>query len=257
MTLFVGTSGWHYQHWRPRFYPAKMGPAKWLQFYCNHFGTVELNNAFYRLPEESTFEKWRDTTPSGFVFSVKASRYLTHVRRLRDPVQPVETLMQRVAGLGSRLGPILLQLPPTLKADPAALDLALAAFKDRAKVAVEVRHASWFSEEVRTVLEAHQAALCLADGGPVDVPHWRTTTWSYVRFHGGTGKPASCYTRSALDKWAQDLTASWKASEDVFCYFNNDLNGCALRDARWLAQACSRHGWTTTRVPSPREVHVG
>jgi uncharacterized protein YecE (DUF72 family) len=234
-----------------------MGPAKWLGFYCERFATVELNNAFYRLPERSSFEKWRDGTPSDFVFALKASRYLTHVRRLRDPAQPVDTLMERAIGLESRMGPVLLQLPPNLKADPPALDETLAAFHGRAKVAVEARHASWFSDEVRAVLESHHAALCLADGGPVDVPKWRTTDWSYVRFHQGKGKPAPCYTRSALDTWAKELAARWKQSEDVFCYFNNDPNGCALRDAGWLAEALGRHGRSATRVPEPREIRVG
>jgi uncharacterized protein YecE (DUF72 family) len=234
-----------------------MGASKWLGFYCERFATVELNNAFYRLPEHSSFEKWRAATPSDFVFAVKASRYLTHVRRLRDPVQPVDTLMERANGLESRLGPVLLQLPPSLKADPPALDETLAAFRNRARVAVEARHASWFTEEVRAVLESHDAALCLVDGGAVDVPKWRTTNWSYVRFHRGKGMPAPCYTRAALETWAKELTTKWKRSEDVFCYFNNDPNGCALRDARWLAQALARHGRAATRVPEAGDIRVG
>jgi uncharacterized protein YecE (DUF72 family) len=234
-----------------------MGPAQWLGFYCEHFATVELNNAFYRLLERSSFEKWHDGTPGDFVFALKASRYLTHVRRLRDPEQPVDTLMERAVGLKTRLGPVLLQLPPNLKADPPALDETLAAFRGRARVAVEARHPSWFTDEVRAVLESHDAALCLADGGPVDVPKWRTTNWSYVRFHRGAGRPAPCYTRSALETWARELATKWKRSEDVFCYFNNDPNGCALRDARWLAQAFARRGRSPSRVPGPRTVRVG
>jgi uncharacterized protein YecE (DUF72 family) len=234
-----------------------MEPAKWLGFYCERFATVELNNAFYRLPERSSFEKWHDGTPSDFVFALKASRYLTHVRRLRDPVQPVDTLMARAVGLRSRLGPVLLQLPPSLKADPPALDETLAAFRGRARVAVEPRHASWFTDEVRAVLESHDAALCLADGGPVDAPKWRTANWSYVRFHRGKGRPAPCYTRSTLDTWAKELTSKWNRSEDVFCYFNNDPEGCAIRDARWLALAFSRHGRSATRVPESGEIRVG
>jgi uncharacterized protein YecE (DUF72 family) len=148
-------------------------------------------------------------------------------------------------------------LPPNLKVDPPALDETLAAFHDRARVAVEARHASWFTDEVRAVLETHRAALCLVDGGPVDVPKWRTTNWSYVRFHAGKGKPAPCYTRSALDTWAKELASKWRRSEDVFCYFNNDPNGCAIRDARWLAQAFARHGRSATRVPGPGEIRVG
>jgi uncharacterized protein YecE (DUF72 family) len=234
-----------------------MAPSKWLGFYGERFATVELNNAFYRLPEGSSFEKWHDGTPSDFVFAVKASRYLTHVRRLRDPAQPVDTLMERAIGLKSRMGPVLLQLPPNLKADPPALDETLAAFHGRARVAVEARHASWFTDEFGAVLESHNAALCLVDGGPVDVPKWRTTKWSYVRFHRGKGTPAPCYSRAALNTWAKELSTRWERSEDVFCYFNNDPNCCAIRDARRLAQAFARHGRTATRVPEEGEVRVG
>jgi uncharacterized protein YecE (DUF72 family) len=257
MPLLVGTSGWHYQHWRPRFYPPKMGTVRWLDFYSQRFATVEVNNAFYRLPERSTFEKWAETVPPDFVVAVKASRYLTHVKRLREPAEPVARLMDRVRGLGQKLGPILLQLPPNLPADVAALDDVLAAFGTHVRVAVEPRHTSWFNPEVRQVLEDRRAALCLADGGVVNVPHWRTTDWGYVRFHHGSSRPESCYTRSAIEEWANVLTRRWKKSEEVFCYFNNDPNGCALRDARWMARACEQRGWATTRVPAPHETRVG
>jgi uncharacterized protein YecE (DUF72 family) len=165
--------------------------------------------------------------------------------------------MERAIGLKSRLGPVLLQLPPNLKADPSALDETLAAFRGRARVAVEARHDSWFTDEIRAVLETHNAALCLVDGGAVDVPKWRTTNWSYVRFHRGKGKPVPCYTRSTLDTWAKELAAKWTRTEDVFCYFNNDPNGCAIRDAGWLAQAFARNGRSATRVPETGEIRVG
>jgi uncharacterized protein YecE (DUF72 family) len=165
-------------------------------------------------------------------------------------------LLDRVRGLDAKLGPILLQLPPNLEADPAALDTTLAAFGS-VRVAVEARHASWFTREVRHILQQRGAALCLADGGPVDVPLWRTADWTYVRFHRGLGRPEPCYTRAALRSWATALTRCWTKSDDVYCYFNNDPNGCALRDARWMAQACRDAGWTTTRVPAPSETKVG
>lgn len=257
VSFIIGTSGWHYPHWRPRFYPAKLGTPKWLGFYSERFATVEVNNAFYRLPQKNTFAKWREETPEDFVVAVKASRYLTHVLRLRDSAEPVSRLMERAIALGPRLGPILLQLPPNLRCDPGALDATLSSFGSQARVAVEARHSSWFRDEIREVLERHGAALCLVDGGPVDVPRWKTSNWCYVRFHKGQGRPAPCYTRSALEGWAEDLCNMWKPSEDVFCYFNNDTNGCALRDARWLAQASMRRGRTATRVPAARETKVG
>ena len=257
MTVVIGTSGWQYRHWKPAFYPATLGSSKWFGFYSERFGTVEVNNTFYRLPTPSTFERWREAAPRGFVFALKASRYLTHVRRLKDPDQPVSTLMERASALGTHLGPILVQLPPNLQCDPVSLDATLSAFGARVRVAVELRHASWFVDDVRAVLESHGAALCLADGGPVEVPLWRTADWTYIRFHKGRGRPQSCYTRSALDTWAKRLAARWEGSEDVFCYFNNDEHACALRDARWLSQACARHGRPTTHVPPANEVKVG
>jgi uncharacterized protein YecE (DUF72 family) len=256
--VVIGTSGWQYAHWRPLFYPAGMGTSKWLAFYSQRFATVEVNNAFYRLPERATFEKWASSVPDDFVVAVKASRYLTHVRRLHDPAEPVSRLLSRATGLGAHLGPFLLQLPPTLQVDLAGLESTLVAFSEHkhVRVAVEPRHPTWFTEDVRTLLEAHGAALCLADGGSADVPFWRTTDWAYVRFHHGRSQPDSCYTRRALHRWAGRLAGAWGPSADVYCYFNNDPHGCALRDARWLAGAFDRLGWSTTRVPRAAETKV-
>jgi uncharacterized protein YecE (DUF72 family) len=256
VTVAIGTSGWHYRHWKGCFYPERLPSSGWLGYYSGRFATVEVNNAFYRLPERSTFESWRSTVPDGFVVAVKASRYITHVKRLRDPVEPVGRLVQRVAGLGDRMGPILLQLPPNLAVDVSSLDATLAAFDRKVRLAVEVRHSSWLVEEVRSVLESRGAALCMADGGPLDVPVWRTADFGYIRFHHGAGSPESCYTRSALDTWAKRLAERWSAGEDIYCYFNNDGHCCALRDARWLALAVARHGLEPTRVPASGDVRV-
>ena len=252
VTVTIGTSGWHYAEWRPLFYPEHMGTGRWLSYYAERFAAVEVNNAFYRLPERDTFVHWRESVPPDFVFAVKASRYLTHVKRLQDPAEPVARLMERVEGLGPTLGPILLQLPPNLHADPQRLDSALAAFKGRARLAVEPRHASWFVDDVRAVLENRGAALCVADGGPVEVPLWRTADWTYVRFHRGRGRPSSCYKRHELEGWARRLADAFPARDDMFCFFNNDAHGCALRDAGWFAEACSELGRRVTAVPSTR-----
>ncbi len=256
MPVLVGTSGWHYAHWRPQFYPASMGPAHWLEYYSERFAAVEVNNAFYRLPERSTFERWRDIVPSDFVVAVKASRYLTHVKRLKDPEEPVARLLDRCTALGPRLGPILLQLPPNLKVDPQQLDRTLAAFSGAVRLAVEPRHPSWFTKEVRTVLEKRAAALCLADGGPVETPMWRTTDWTYARFHAGKGRPQSCYLRRELEAWIDRWAEQLSDAEDTYCFFNNDLHGCALRDARWFAAACRRIDRRVSRVPAPRETRL-
>lgn len=256
MPVIIGTSGWQYRDWRGLFYPQSVPQRAWLGFYAERFATVELNNSFYRLPDGEAFRHWHDATPPGFVVAVKASRYLTHIKRLKDPAEPVQRLMSRAVELGDRLGPVLLQLPPNLQADPGALDATLRQFPTGTRVAVEVRHPSWFSEEVRAVLERREAAWCMADGGPVDLPRWRTAAWGYVRFHRGGGSPPPCYTRSPLETWARRLASMFSAGDDVYCYFNNDPHGCAVRDARRFAAAAGRAGLHPTRVPGWRETPV-
>jgi uncharacterized protein YecE (DUF72 family) len=251
--VLIGTSGWHYAHWKGAFYPPKRPPAQWLRYYVERFATVESNNAFYRLPDASTFEGWKDTLPAGFVFAVKASRYLTHIKRLRDPVEPVHRLMDRASHLGDKLGPILLQLPPTLAADLDALDSTLTAFPGGVRVAVEFRHPSWLTDETRALLERRGAALCLADGGPLRIPLWRTAAWGYVRLHAGRAHPPSCYGPTALRSWAGRLADLWARGDDVHVYFNNDAHGCAPRDARRFAGAVRAAGLEPSRVPGPRE----
>ncbi len=255
--LHIGTSGWQYPDWRGRLYPAGVPKARWLEYYAARFATVEVNNAFYRLPEATTFEDWAARTPGDFVIAVKASRYLTHVKRLADPTEPVGRLMARAASLGPKLGPVLVQVPQTLHADPVLLDEALSAFGAGVKVAFEPRDRSWETDRVRSVLEGHGAALCLADGPGVRPPHWRTAGWGYVRFHQGRARPAPCYGRAALSTWAERLAALWDPADEVFAFFNNDGCGCAPRDARRFALAAARAGLCPTRVPGRRETPVG
>ena len=256
MPLLIGTSGWHYQHWKGGFYPKGVPQRSWLGYYAERFDTVELNNAFYRLPSREAFERWSAELPEDFVVAVKASRYLTHIRRLREPRDPVTLLLERATGLGRKLGPILLQLPPTMKADPDLLDAALKVFPSEARVAVEMRHPTWFNVRCRRILEERGAALCLADGGAVSAPMWRTADWSYVRFHRGRASPESCYGDVALRRWAEKLAAQWGPAETVFAYFNNDLHGCAPRDARKFATAARRAGLRPTTVPGPGETPI-
>ena len=198
MPLLIGTSGWQYQHWRETFYPRGVAQANWLEYYAARFSTVESNSAFYRLPESRThLRAWADRTPADFVIAVKASRYLTHVLRLTEPEEPVRLLIERAAHLGPKLGPILLQLPPTLPLELQRLERTLDAFPDGMRVAVEFRHKSWFTDEVREALAKRNVALCLADRrGPV-APVWRTADWTYLRFHVGLSKPRPCYGRHA------------------------------------------------------------
>jgi uncharacterized protein YecE (DUF72 family) len=250
VTTWVGTSGWQYKDWKGRLYPAELPQKGWLEHYAANFDTVELNNAFYRLPERDTFAAWRQRTPDGFVMAVKASRYLTHIKRLKDPEEPVERLMGRAEALGDRLGPVLLQLPPTLRAEPALLDRTLRCFPAGVRVAVEPRHDTWWTDEVRGILERHGAALCWADrrSRPI-TPLWRTAGWAYLRLHEGRATPWPHYGRDALRAWARRLADTWADEEDAFVYFNNDPGGWAVADAVVFAAESRQLGRTVSHTP--------
>ncbi|MFD5078222.1 DUF72 domain-containing protein [Streptomyces sp. NPDC058371] len=250
MTLFVGTSGWQYKDWRDVLYPAGVPVRLWLEEYAARFATVEINNAFYRLPSRETFEGWRERTPPDFVVAVKASRYLTHIKRLREPEEPVHRLMNHAAGLGDRLGPVLLQLPPTLRADPGLLDDCLGCFPAGTRVAVEPRHDSWWTPAVREVLERRGAALCWADvlARPV-APLWRTTDWGYVRFHSGRARRRPHYGRQSLLTWTRRIADTWADDHEVYAYFNNDPDAAAVLDAVVFARVATAAGLTVTRTP--------
>jgi uncharacterized protein YecE (DUF72 family) len=262
MPMKIGTSGWQYRDWRGGLYPPGLPQRLWLERYGQAYRTVENNNSFYRLPPRETFESWRERTPDDFVMAVKASRYLTHVRRLRDPAEPVARLLGAAAGLGPKLGPILLQLPPTLKADPDALDACLREFRTAAaalgalglehgpRLAVEPRHETWWTEETRQVLVAHDAALCWADrrGRPI-TPLWRTATWGYLRFHEGTARPRPRYGPQALRSWVRRLAETWPDRADVYVYFNNDSGGAAVINSAQFADLARRAGRSVTRTP--------
>jgi uncharacterized protein YecE (DUF72 family) len=255
MPLIVGTSGWQYRDWRGVFYPEGLPQRARLRRFAEELPAVEVNNAFYRLPEREVFERWRDETPAGFVFAVKVSRYLTHIRRLRDPAEPVARLTSRAEGLDDRLGPYLMQLPPTLRAAPDELDACLACFPRGSRVAVEPRHDSWWTDEVREVLERRNAALCWADrlGRPA-TPLWRTSAWGYVRMHEGTASPRPAYGQAALASWLDRIGGAWpltSASADVFVFFNNDRGGAAVRNARTLCRMAQRRGMEVAATPRP------
>jgi uncharacterized protein YecE (DUF72 family) len=208
-----------------------------------------LNVTFYRMPASATFRGWAARVPDGFTFAVKASRYLTHVRRLREPKEPVAFLMERAGELGSHLGPILLQLPPDMPIDLDRLAATLEAFPRSVRIAFEPRHRSWFTEGLRELLTEHGAALCLADRrGPL-MPRWRTADWGYFRFHAGRARPASCYTEQALGSWASTIRAHDGRAPTMYAYFNNDHGGCALRDAAVFGRLLSGEGVEVARQP--------
>ena len=232
--------------------PAALEPGQVARLYSERFQTVEINNTFYRLPQTAAFEHWRDSTPGDFVLSIKASRYLTHVRRLREPSEPVRLLMTRAASPGSKLGLVLIQLPANFRVDVAALRRTLEAFPRDNRIAFEPRHESWHIDEVREILREFNAAFCLADSPERKGPLWRTADWGYLRLHEGRAQPPPCYGRTALRTWAERLAQLWTPREDVFVYFNNDHGGCAVRDAHRFALAalpCRPHADTSARCP--------
>jgi uncharacterized protein YecE (DUF72 family) len=256
VALYVGTSGWQYRDWRGPFYPADLAQGRWLEHYAAGFATVEVNNTFYRLPERSTFEEWEKRTPADFVFAMKASRYLTHIRRLKDPAEPVSRMLDHARGLRRKLGPVLVQLPPNLGADPARLKETLARFPSRVRVAFEPRHSSWFTDEVYDVLAARNAALCLTDRLGRHGPIRRTADWYFLRFHEGTARPHPCYGDRALATWAERLADQWPTTGGGYVFFNNDHRACAVRNAARFAVLAERAGLSPTRTPRPADIRI-
>ncbi len=230
--VFVGTSGYVYAHWKGIFYPSDLPPRLWLQRYSSEFSTVELNNTFYRLPKPEAVERWREETPPGFVFAAKGSRYLTHMKRLLDPGTGVARYFEPVRRLGSKLSVVLWQLPPRWSVNAERLDMFLAALPPGPRYAVVFRDESWYAKQIADVLDRHGAAFCEHDLVERAPPR-HTGGFRYVRFHGHTGKYSGRYGGAALAARARDY-ARWSRTGDVFVYFNNDIGGHAISDARDL-----------------------
>lgn len=237
--VLVGTSGWQYDSWRGVLYPQGLPQRRWLEHYAAEFPVVEVNATFYRLPTSGTFQAWAERTPERFVFCCKLSRFVSHVRRLVDPRPALELFFSRAEPLRPKMGPVLLQLPPTFRRDDERLAATLAAVPDWARVAVEFRHPSWFVDDVAALLSQFGAALVLADrrGRPAG-PLWRTAPFGYVRLHEGRATPPPCYGEASLRSWAARLRERWSGAEPVYVFFNNDALGCAVVNARRMATLC-------------------
>lgn len=233
MQVLIGTSGWQYDDWQGVLYPDGVAKKDWLAHYSDRFPVVEVNNTFYNLPSEDTFVKWRKGSAEGFRFVVKASRFITHIRRLRDCREPVQLLWSRAERLGRKLGPVLFQLPPNLRADPERLGGFLEVLPKHMSAAFEFRHPSWATDETHELLDRAGCALVLADRPGARVPDAVTAGWSYLRFHKGR-EDAYGYTRRKLRRWA-DRIADLDA-RTVYVFFNNDPTGAAVRDARTLTE---------------------
>ncbi len=233
--LQIGTSGWVYQHWMGLFYPPQLSSDKQLSFYAQHFPTVEVNFSFYRLPERSIFETWRSQTPEGFLFAVKGSRYLTHMKKLKDPQEPLERLMDRVSGLQEKLGPILFQFPHTWSINFERLQsfLELLTSYPQQRYTFEFRHQSWLIPQVYQLLEGAGAALCLPVSPTVPLDVCLTTSWTYIRMH--SGQWGIGYSDEELSSWAAHIRGFIAQGIDVYVYFNNDPEGHAIRDSKRLS----------------------
>jgi uncharacterized protein YecE (DUF72 family) len=232
--VWIGTSGYVYKHWRKGvFYPSGLKIRDELAFYAARFPTVELNNPFYRLPTAEMFSRWRDATPAAFQFSVKASRYITHIKRLQEVGDEIQLFMERARDLGPKLGPILFQLPPTQQLDVPRLQSFLQLLPAGQRWVLEFRHPSWHRPEVYDLLSRHAVALCIPVGGGLHPDRITTAPFTYLRMHRGQEAPGG-FTPSEVREWARQVRSLSGAGKEVYVYFNNDWEGLAIRDAMAL-----------------------
>lgn len=226
----IGTSGWHYTHWRGRFYPSALPSSEWLEYYASQFDTVEINNSFYRLPGLPTVRDWCQRVPARFLFSVKASRYITHIKRLRAPRRSSARFLRMLDGFGSHLGPVLFQLPPRWRCDAERLRKFLKGLPDGHRYVVELRDQSWYHDVVYELLQRHNVALCHADLGGQAMPWAKTADFSYWRLHGPTQAYRGRYGTRRLRPWAQRIETT-PGRRQVYVYFDNDQAAYATTDA--------------------------
>ncbi len=227
----IGCSGWNYRHWRVTFYPEKLAAKRWFAFYAEQFDTVEINNSFYRLPKTETFAAWRDQAPPGFCYAVKANRFITQAKKLKDCAEPVARMMAATRHLRPALGPILYQLPPSLGLDLERLETFLSLLPRDLTHAFEFRHKSWYVDATAELLDRFHAGFVIHDFPAITSPRWVTGQLVYLRFHGAGGKYWGRYSEAALLDWAE-----WMATQDrpVWAYFNNDTDAAAIHDALTL-----------------------
>jgi uncharacterized protein YecE (DUF72 family) len=238
-TFWVGTSGWHYKHWRDIFYPRELSQREWFAHYAGHFPTVELNNSFYRQPKDSTWEQWRRAAPEGFRFAVKANRFLTHIKRFSDSEAALERFLSGAERLGPSLGPVLFQTPANFHRTDVnlqRLESFLSLLPASHRFVFEFRHASWLGDETLALLRSHGAGFCIFDMPSLKCPIAATADFAYLRMHGTSELYASNYTDEMLQSWAKRLRELSHGLSDVWVYFNNDIHGFAVSNARKLRE---------------------
>ena len=231
---YVGCSGWHYEHWRGLYYPGELPKPKWLSFYARQLTTVELNNSFYRLPSEKAFDTWRESTPDNFVFAVKVSRFITHIKRLKNLGTAVENFLSRADLLKGKLGPLLYQLPPSMKRNDELLQDFLSTLPSEYQHVIEFRHESWIDEGVFDILRRHNVGLCVFDMPGFGSPLVATSDFAYIRFHGSEGLYSSPYSNEELAQWAERIGRLGQSIKASYIYFNNDAEAFAVKNAMTL-----------------------
>ena len=230
----IGCSGWNYRHWRERFYSKGLPVKDWFAFYAEHFDTVEINNSFYRLPKAETFEKWRDQAPPGFCYAVKANRFLTQAKKLKDCAEPLARMMAPLRALDDRLGPILYQLPPRFRINLERLESFLKLLPKDVTSVFEFRERSWLVPDTLALLDRYGASFCVHDMAGSATERWASGPIAYVRFHGGTGKYVGRYSDASLLAWTDWIAGQARSGRPVWCYFNSDIEAHAIDDAQTL-----------------------
>ena len=232
--IHVGCSGWVYRHWRGIFYPEGLPQKRWFERYAEEFDTVEINASFYRLPLASTFDGWREKAPEGFRYAVKVNRFITHLKKLVGVEEETKRFISLARPLGPALGPLLYQLPPSLHKDLPRLEAYLQHLPKDIEQVFEFRHKSWYDEEVLALLDRHGMGFVSHDLKGLTTPPWACGRTAYVRFHGSGGRYSGRYSDEALLEWTDWAVAQAKSGRSVWCYFNNDIHGHAIEDARTL-----------------------
>jgi uncharacterized protein YecE (DUF72 family) len=238
--IHIGTSGWHYDHWKGPFYPENISAEEMLGYYSGHFATVEINNSFYRLPKKATFKLWKETVSPDFVFALKGSRYITHMKKLKDPSAGVPLLLESAGFLREKLGPLLFQLPPRWRINLERLDAFLQFLPRDFRYAFEFRDPSWFTDHTYEILAKRGAAFCIYHLAGRLSPKEVTTDFIYVRLHGPEEAYQGQYDPKTLAGWAGAFSTWQRQGKEIFCYFDNDQAGYAAQDALQLQKMLSK-----------------
>jgi uncharacterized protein YecE (DUF72 family) len=237
--LYIGTSGWCYDSWAGNFYPGGLNKNKWLEYYCQYFNTVEINSSFYHLPKKETFNNWALQTPDNFVFAIKASRYITHIKRLVDCLEPFKKLLDLALGLGSKLGLFLFQLPPNLKKNIIKLEDFLKIIPKNLRYVFEFRNESWFCDEVYNLLNEFGAGITISSSPGFPYHEIITGNFCYIRMHGSAQLYSSSYSEKELQKFSAIIRQNLRKNINTYVYFNNDAFGYAIENAKMLIKLCN------------------